>query len=332
MFNSQKGSNGPSSGDINMSSETPSAPSPAPVPVKPRKERTSVKVHQHTMLLYYWPVWFFGLVFAVLTLLDNHRLAILPSDGQKLVATELTFKENRETDAVTNKKYEQGTDILYSEKHPADGSVENTSRIIANNAYFGVIYFTILLLVIFFTNVPLRGLTATLFLAAIIIVFLLLYSFGQLRNLAEKFLMLDVRINLAGYMMMAICMFVLWGIAFWLVDHRIYVEFLPGQIKVVTEVGEGETTFDSAGVEFLIQPTDPFRNHLLGLAWLGWAIKTVGLVRNKDWGLGTGDLIVTTGGSDRKQIHIANVIGLTEKRQAITEMLKKQRVLQESSS
>jgi hypothetical protein len=48
--------------------------------------------------------------------------------------------------------------------------------------------------------------------------------------------------------------------------------------------------------------------------------------------LGTGDLIVTTGGSDRKQIHIANVIGLTEKRQAITEMLKKQRVLQESSS
>jgi hypothetical protein len=144
--------------------------------------------------------------------------------------------------------------------------------------------------------------------------------------------MLDVRINLAGYMMMAICMFVLWGIAFWLVDHRIYVEFLPGQIKVVTEVGEGETTFDSAGVEFLIQPTDPFRNHLLGLAWLGWAIKTVGLVRNKDWGLGTGDLIVTTGGSDRKQIHIANVIGLTEKRQAITEMLKKQRVLQESSS
>ncbi|MFM8933595.1 MAG: hypothetical protein ACKOS8_17145, partial [Gemmataceae bacterium] len=201
--------------------------------------------------------------------------------------------------------------------------------IIAKSPFYGVIYFTIILLVIFFTNVPLRGLTATLFLAAIIIIFLLLYSFGQLRQLAEKVLMLDVRINLAGYIMLSLCLFILWGIAFWLVDHRIYIEFVPGQIKVVTEVGEGETTYDSAGVEFLIQPTDPFRNHLLGLAWLGWLLKATRLVRSPDWGLGTGDLIVTTGG---RQISISNVIGLTEKRQAITEMLKKQRVVQESST
>ena len=140
--------------------------------------------------------------------------------------------------------------------------------------------------------------------------------------------MLDVRINLAGYIMLSLCLFILWGIAFWLVDHRIYIEFVPGQIKVVTEVGEGETTYDSAGVEFLIQPTDPFRNHLLGLAWLGWLLKATRLVRNEEWGLGTGDLIVTTGG---RQISISNVIGLTEKRQAITEMLKKQRVVQDQS-
>lgn len=287
-----------------------------------------MKVHQHTMLLYYWPIWFFGLLFAGLTLLDNHRLALLPSDGKKWVATDLTVKESRLSDSTKTIKSEQGIDVLLSEKHPADG-IEYTDRIVARNPFFGVIYLTLILLVIFFTNVPLRGLTATLFLAAIVIFFLLLYSFGQLRQLAEKVLMLDVRINLAGYVMLSVCMFILWGIAFWLVDHRIYIEFLPGQIKVVTEVGEGETTYDSAGVEFLIQPTDPFRNHLLGLAWLGWLLKATRLVRNEEWGLGTGDLIVTTGG---KQIQISNVIGLTEKRKAITEMLKKQRVVSDSSS
>lgn len=312
-----------------MATDTPpETPTPAAMGEKPRRDRTSVRVHQHTMLLYYWPIWFFGLIFAGLTLLDNHRLALLPSDGKKWVATELTLKESRQSETTKNIKSEQGTDILISEKHP-EGSVEFTDRIIAKSPFYGVIYFTIILLVIFFTNVPLRGLTATLFLAAIIIVFLLLYSFGQLRQLAEKVLMLDVRINLAGYIMLSLCLFILWGIAFWLVDHRIYIEFVPGQIKVVTEVGEGETTYDSAGVEFLIQPTDPFRNHLLGLAWLGWLLKATRLVRSPDWGLGTGDLIVTTGG---RQISISNVIGLTEKRQAITEMLKKQRVVQESST
>lgn len=314
-----------------MSADTPSESTTVSSPNaggKPRSQRTSVKVHQHTMLLYYWPIWFFGLLFAGLTLLDNHRLALLPSDGKKWVATDLTVKESRLSDSTKTIKSEQGIDVLLSEKHPADG-IEYTDRIVARNPFFGVIYLTLILLVIFFTNVPLRGLTATLFLAAIVIFFLLLYSFGQLRQLAEKVLMLDVRINLAGYVMLSVCMFILWGIAFWLVDHRIYIEFLPGQIKVVTEVGEGETTYDSAGVEFLIQPTDPFRNHLLGLAWLGWLLKATRLVRNEEWGLGTGDLIVTTGG---KQIQISNVIGLTEKRKAITEMLKKQRVVSDSSS
>jgi hypothetical protein len=314
-----------------MSADTPSESPTVSSPNaggKPRSQRTSVKVHQHTMLLYYWPIWFFGLLFAGLTLLDNHRLALLPSDGKKWVATDLTVKESRLSDSTKTIKSEQGIDVLLSEKHPADG-IEYTDRIVARNPFFGVIYLTLILLVIFFTNVPLRGLTATLFLAAIVIFFLLLYSFGQLRQLAEKVLMLDVRINLAGYVMLSVCMFILWGIAFWLVDHRIYIEFLPGQIKVVTEVGEGETTYDSAGVEFLIQPTDPFRNHLLGLAWLGWLLKATRLVRNEEWGLGTGDLIVTTGG---KQIQISNVIGLTEKRKAITEMLKKQRVVSDSSS
>ena len=311
-----------------MATETTSeTPTPPSMVEKPRKERTYVRVHQHTMLLYYWPIWFFGLIFAGLTLLDNHRLALLSSDGEKVVATDLTVKESRQTEKTRSIKKEQGIDILLSEKHP-EGGVEFTDRIIAKSPFYGVIYFTIILLVIFFTNVPLRGLTATLFLAAIIIIFLLLYSFGQLRYLAEKVLMLDVRINLAGYIMLSLCLFILWGIAFWLVDHRIYIEFVPGQIKVVTEVGEGETTYDSAGVEFLIQPTDPFRNHLLGLAWLGWLLKATRLVRNEEWGLGTGDLIVTTGG---RQISISNVIGLTEKRQAITEMLKKQRVVQDQS-
>lgn len=313
-----------------MSSETPPPSIQAvqaletPVPVK--GERTSVRIHQHTMLLYFWPIWFFGFIFAGLTLLDNHRLALLPGDGKKVVATELTYKAGPEGKPTKLAIPDSGTSVLFSEKVPAGSEV--TERIIARSPFYGVIYIAIILVVIFFTNVPLRGLTAYLFLASIVIILLLLYSFGQLRRVAEEVLMLDVRINLGGYVLLSSALLILWSIAFFLVDHRIFIEFLPGQIKVVTEVGEGEKTYDSAGVEFLIQPTDPFRNQLLGLAWLGWGLKFLGLVRNEDWGLGTGDLIVTTGGADRKEIHIANVIGLTEKRKAITEMLKKQRVVQ----
>ena len=223
-----------------MATETTSeTPTPPSMVEKPRKERTYVRVHQHTMLLYYWPIWFFGLIFAGLTLLDNHRLALLSSDGKKLVATEMTVKESRQTDKTRPIKDGQGIDILLSEKHP-EGGVEFTDRIIAKSPFYGVIYFTIILLVIFFTNVPLRGLTATLFLAAIIIIFLLLYSFGQLRYLAEKVLMLDVRINLAGYIMLSLCLFILWGIAFWLVDHRIYIELFPGRSKWSPRLAKGK--------------------------------------------------------------------------------------------
>ena len=306
-------------------------PNPSQLPPSPEGDhpfRDRVRIHQHTMLIYYWPVWFFGFIFAFLTLSDNHRLGLLPSDAEILNATQLTITDKDGIREIKPSQGSVGIPILFSGKH-AD-QLEKPERIIAKNPFYGVVFFTILMVVIFFTNVPLRGLTATLFLAAIIIMLLLLYSFDQLRNIAEKLLMLDVRINLAGYMMISIFMFILWNIAFWLIDHRIYVEFVPGQIKVVTEMGEGETTYDSMGVEFQIQPTDPFRNHLLGLAWLGWFLSLVGLgpwMRRNGFSLGTGDLIVTTGGNDRKIINIHNVLGLTEKRHAITEMLKKQRVV-----
>src|SRR6516162_2959040 len=114
----------------------------AAIGVPPRE----VQIVAHTMLFYWWPVWAVGLLLAGLTWLDGHRLAIVPAGTQVVEG----FDGGRE--AL----------VLPAGAHlppdPATGKPREPTLRVASRSGYGVVFVVVVLLVIFITNVPIRGL------------------------------------------------------------------------------------------------------------------------------------------------------------------------------
>src|SRR5437764_526435 len=55
-------------------------PSPAPLSpstARPKAVSPEIRIYSHSSLFYWWPVWFFGFLFALWTFVDNDRLVIV---------------------------------------------------------------------------------------------------------------------------------------------------------------------------------------------------------------------------------------------------------------
>ena len=118
---------------------------------------------------------------------------------------------------------------------------------------------------------------------------------------------LDIRINAAGYLVISLVLFALWLVVMLLFDRQIYMVFTPGQLRVRQEIGDAETAFDTAGMTIQKQRSDLFRHWILGL--------------------GSGDLIVKTGGATSQEFHMPNVLFIGRKVKDIEEMLKTKMVV-----
>src|SRR5262249_5006666 len=118
--------------------------------------------------------------------------------------------------------------------------------------------------------------------------------------------LLDVRINLAGYMVISTVLLAIWLIAFLFFDQQVYMIFTPGQFRVRLEIGEGETAYDTTGMTVQKQRSDLFRHWILGL--------------------GSGDLIVRTAGAQAHTFDLPNVLFLGRKVKEIEEMLRTRQV------
>src|ERR1043166_1378082 len=57
----------------------PRVPAPGPTVFSPD---TEIKVVSHSTVFYWWPVWFFGLIMALLTLVDGWRMILVPADAE----------------------------------------------------------------------------------------------------------------------------------------------------------------------------------------------------------------------------------------------------------
>ena len=94
-----------------MSTSTPSSIPPAALtpgmaPPSPDKE---VKLISHSNLFYWWPVWALSFFVAILTYLENHRLAILPANVKVMKRIdggyELTTKDKNAAENAEGKRY-----------------------------------------------------------------------------------------------------------------------------------------------------------------------------------------------------------------------------------
>jgi hypothetical protein len=269
----------------------------------------------HSSLFYWWPVWAVGTLLGVLTLLeDTRQLSIKKEHAIILRDASGTVQQ------PDGKKLEFGV-AGDKDKPPRDVVIVPTSSFVdtkgvalddplklhmSSNKNYGVLFATVLLVVIVITNVPLRGGWSFAIIMFAVLMSVIFALAGWWETILDRLHYLDIRINAGGYFFISGVLFLMWIIALWIFDPRIYMTFSPGQFKVCTEIGGGEKVFPAEGMALEKQRSDLFRHWVLGM--------------------GSGDLIVKTTGAKLEHFDLHNVLFIGKKVKQIEELMKKKMV------
>jgi len=284
----------------------PAAPIPPPALIPPAiaVAPRGIRIVSHSNLFYWWPVWFVGFLLTFLTLVNGHYMVIVPRDAVVLKDAAVTAQIDGKTSS-----YGKNDVLVLPQGHMpgAGATIDQPHLHAANNSGYGIMFATVLVLVIFITNVPLRGLWSILVIGLIVLLTVIFQLAGFWEHILRGLYLLDIRINAAGYFLISSLLFGLWLFTMLVFDRQIYMTFTAGQLKVKTEIGGGEKVYDCGGMTLEKQRSDLFRHWLLGL--------------------GSGDLIVRTSGAQAHQLDMPNVLFIGRKVRAIEEMLREKPVV-----
>lgn len=252
-------------------------------PNKPKTVKIDqITIYGHSNLLYWWPVWLISFVLAVVTYMDGHRMLIVPQQAAAQAAADGTAVVEAGTTALT----------------------------VSGNNSLGVIFVATLVLVALTSTILFRGLVS------VIVVVLLITATVTLAllNLWNPILAfvggLDIRMNAAGYLAVAIPLFLAWVAVVFVYDKQVYMVFDSGQIRYVLDVGDSEVVMPADGAVVEKKRNDVFRHILLGF--------------------GTGDLVIRTGGGNGPAILLENVVNISRKLVVVNQMLKEKAVTVEA--
>jgi len=271
-----------------------------PVAVETQAVPRQVVVVSHSTMFYWWPVWAIGYVMALITLfIHPARMVTVPS-----TATVVTRAQG--TVVTSDKNVElKGQDILVA---PDSKTVIEQPHVhVSTNQSLGVVYAIVLLLVMTITNVPLRGLWSVIVIVVIVLMSIIFALLDVWKDIVNALGILDIRINLAGYLFISTGLLLVWLVVFFFFDRQIYMIFTPGSLRVQLEIGDGETAYDTTGMTIQKQRSDLFRHWILGL--------------------GSGDLIVRTSGAQAHQFDLPNVLSLGRRVREIEELLRMKQVV-----
>lgn len=269
------------------------------VPDSPPSTGRELVVVSHSSLFYWWPVWVVGFIMALLTYLGGHRMAIVPNGTVAASARQVEgFDGPRDVLVVPGGRH----------LPPEDGAQPQQPHVLmATSKNLGGIFVLVLVVVIVVTNVPLRGLWSALTVMAMVVISLFLALMDWWDPILRFFGLLHIYINAFGYLAIAGFLFVAWVLTTFLFDRRVYMVFSPGQFRVHLEIGTGETAYDTLGMVVQKRQDDLFRHWILGM--------------------GSGDLVVTTGGANTQTFEIPNVLFIGQKIQIIEQMLQEREVV-----
>lgn len=257
-----------------MSTTKSVTPSTAPA------ERSSITIIGHSPLFYWWPVWAVGFLMACLTYLDGGRLAIVPAGT--------VAEKARQVQGV------EGTrDVLIlpaNRELPRDdkGVPEQPVLRVAWSNDLGSVFVTVLLLVIIITNVRVSGVWALILIIGVLLCSVIFALIGIWDVVFRLMGASDVHITATGYLSVAIPLFVIWLVVFLIYDRRNYATFGQGQLTIHHTFGAGATTYEVHGLSLEKKRDDLFRHWLLGM--------------------GSGDLIIRTGGANSQTLELPNVL------------------------
>jgi hypothetical protein len=264
----------------------------------PATQPQTIRVVSHTTLIYWWPVWLVGFLLAGLTYADGTRLGVLPPE-----TTVKVIQPNKVYELTLGDQ--PSSSLESAAAHTAKGQDAFPVRI-ARNKNYGIVYVMVILLVIFGSNVPLRGLASVI---AILVVLFLTVLFAYLdwwTPIFDYLGGLHIQISLAGYLVPSVVLLVLWLATLFFYDPMRYMVFTPGQLVVHKEIGDLREVFDTTQVEAEKRRTDLFRHWILGF--------------------GAGDLIIKVP-SQSLQIELPNVLFVNSRVTEIANLMKTKPVL-----
>jgi hypothetical protein len=290
-----------------MSTATPQSAPPAPA----QQARREILIVSHSSLFYWWPVWAVCFLMAIITFITGDYLALSPTKKDVLFKKASgTLRYAAAPDKQEEYSFEQRDVLLApksaSEKHAAPEIILTPVRV-STNKNLGVVFTLVLLVVIFITNVPLRGLWSVIVIIFLVALIIILGLLDVLDQILHVLYFLDIRISMGGYVVIGTVLFGLWLVVFMLFDRQIYMVFTPGQLRVKLEIGDAETAYDTTGMTIQKQRSDLFRHWILGL--------------------GSGDLIVRTAGAQGHQFDMPNVLFLGRKVRDIEDMLRSRQIV-----
>jgi hypothetical protein len=266
---------------------------PTAVPAQPPDPANrELKVVSHSNLFYWWPVWAVGFLMAALTAVEGFRLAIVPE------GTTATSRSDHEFDL--HLKRDPSASLLDAAKTPP--GQEAFPLHVSANKNFGVLFLVVLLLVIFITNIPLRGMWSVFVISFLLLLTLVFALLGWWDAILESLGRVHVHMTLAGYLLPSLILFLVWVVTVFFFDGRRYVVFSPGQVRVRQEIGGSEQVFDATGLHFSKRRSDLFRHWILGL--------------------GSGDLVLDAGGAQPQHIEMPNVLFVGSKEKQIATLMQ----------
>ena len=178
---------------------------------------------------------------------------------------------------------------------------------VARSNSLGSVFVTVLLLVILITNVRLSGVWSL-----VLIILVLLFSvIFALVGIWDKVFRLvgssDVHITAAGYLCMATPLFLIWLVVLLFYDRMNYATFGRGQFTIHHTFGTGVTTYEVHGLSLEKKRDDLFRHWLLGM--------------------GSGDLMIRTGGANSRIFELPNVLFVGSKLVTAQRLLQQRQVV-----
>lgn len=274
------------------------APPPTAASLASHRE---IKIISHTMLFYWWPVWLFGFIFTVWSFAENARVLHVPSDTkvEKVSDTQVTLTSEKNA-----KELQTEADNFRGSQ---DKNLKARQPRVSKATWMGAVFSIVLLLVIFITNVPLRGLWSVVVIITIVLVAVILAFAGVWDDIFRALGNLHIYIGAAGYLFISIALIAMWAFALLVFDRQVYIIFTPGQMRVCEEVGSGEKVYDTMGMQIERHRDDLFRHWVLGL--------------------GSGDLTVRTSGAQPHTITMPNVLFIAKKLRDIEEMQRERATL-----
>jgi hypothetical protein len=292
-----------------------------PLLSRAKNDVNQITIISHSNLYYWWPVWVVGLVMAIITYFEGYVMAVLPAKdvhaAVDATVTVATHTQNDKSEKSTNETPQGPQVVVYAPQaedahHYGQPVVDNKAEApylrVSPSKTLGVVFVFVLLMVIFITNVPLRGMWSVLVIVVAVSLVVFFILLGWIEIILHALYLLDVRINMAGYVTISLFLLIIWLVSLLVFDKQRYITFTPGQFKVCDEVGGGEQVYSTDGMTLQKQRSDFFRHVILGL--------------------GSGDLIVRTAGAQVHHIDLPNVLFIGAKVRQIEQLLKTKTVIE----